>query len=178
MPVILETERLALRHWTPADAEALFAFASVQEVMRYIGDGFAWADIERARSWIERVRVSYSMYGYGPWVVFERAGGEIIGSCGFSFLLALTEVDFGYVFARESWGRGFATEAAGAALRYGFKRFGFAEVTANTVRENYASRRVLEKIGFEYRGPRRYDGEKDDSAFYIARNPFAAEHAS
>lgn len=171
--MILETERLVLRRWTlaEADAEALYSFASMQEVMRYIGDGLAWAEFERARAWLGRVGASYAERGYGPWAVVEKTSGEVVGSCGFSYLPVSSEVDFGYVFARGSWGKGFATEAARAALNYGFEHFGFAEVTANTVPENHASRRVLEKIGFEYRGPRRYDGEAEDSAFYVATRP-------
>ncbi|MCA1594731.1 MAG: GNAT family N-acetyltransferase [Acidobacteria bacterium] len=178
MSIIVETERLVLRHWTPTDAAALFSFAGDQEVMRYIGDGLAWAGIERAHAWLERVGKSYRERGYGPWAVSEKTSGRIIGSCGFSFLPALSEVDFGYVFARDNWGRGFATEAARAALRYGFEQFGFVEVTANTVQENHASRRVLEKTGFEFRGLRHYDGDAEDSAFYVAKNPLDGLGAS
>ena len=171
MSTSIETRRLLLRRWRPSDARALFAFASDHEVMRYIGDGQAWANIGRAHQWLTRRVADYEERGYSPFAVIERASGKIIGSCGFTFLPALSEVDFGYVFARERWGQGFATEAARAALRYGFEHLRFAEVTANTVEEHYASRRVLEKIGFEFRGLRRYEGEEEDSAFYVAKNP-------
>jgi ribosomal-protein-alanine N-acetyltransferase len=170
---ILETERLVLREWRPEDADVLFAMCGDAETMRYIGDCRPWAGIERAHLWLARVMASYQEHGYGPWAVVERASGEVIGSCGFSYLVALAEVDFGYVFSRARWGEGFATEAARAALRYGFERFGFERVSANTVQEHKVSRRVLEKIGFEYQGLRHYEGDEEDSAFYVARKPSA-----
>ncbi|HEX5706231.1 MAG TPA: GNAT family N-acetyltransferase [Pyrinomonadaceae bacterium] len=171
MTLILETERLSLREWEAGDAEALFAFTSDAETMRFIGDTRPWETVERARAWLVRVGASYAERGYGPWAVVERATGRVVGSCGFSLLPTLGELDFGYVFARDSWGRGYATEAAAAALSYGFERLGFEEVTANTVAEHHASRHVLEKIGFEYRGPRRYPDDDEPSAFYVATNP-------
>jgi RimJ/RimL family protein N-acetyltransferase len=171
MKIILETERLALREWTREDVDVLFAMCSDALTMRHIGDGKAWQSVERARLWLERVAASYAGRGYGPWAVVEKATGIVIGSCGYSFLPSLSEIDFGYVFAREYWGRGFATEAARVAFRDGFERLGFTEVTANTDQEHAVSRRVLEKIGFEYRGLRRYEGDDVDSAFYVARRP-------
>ncbi len=170
MSTLIETERLLLRQWTDADAGELFALASDPEVMRYVDDGLAWTDISQAHRWLARrvadceERVSSTFFA-----VIEKASGRIIGSCGFTFLSELSEIDFGYLFARETWGRGYATEATRAVLRYGFEQLGFEEVTANTVEENHVSRRVLEKIGFEFRGMRRYAGEEEDSAFYVAR---------
>ncbi len=169
--IVLETERLVLREWTAGDVDVLFRMCGDAETMRHIGDGKPWRSVERARLWLERVAASYAERGYGPWAVVEKATGEVVGSCGFSFLPALSEIDFGYVFAREHWGRGFATEAARAAFRDGFERLGFKQVTANTDEEHAVSRRVLEKIGFEYRGPRRYEGDEADSAFYTAKRP-------
>jgi RimJ/RimL family protein N-acetyltransferase len=171
MATILETERLVLREWTPGDADVLFEMCGDAETMRHVGDGKAWQGVERARLWLERVTTAYAERGYGPWAVVEKATGKVVGSCGFSFIPSLSEIDFGYVFAREYWGRGFATEAARAAFRDGFDRLGFEEVTANTDEEHAVSRRVLEKLGFEYRGPRRYEGDEADSAFYTAKRP-------
>ena len=171
MVTVLETERLVLREWTAEDVDVLFRMCSDPQTMRHIGDGKAWQDVARARLWLERVTTAYAERGYGPWAVVEKATGEVVGSCGFTFLPKLNEVDFGYVFAREHWGRGFATEAARAAIRDGFERLGFTEVTANTDEEHAVSRRILEKLGFEYRGPRRYEGDEADSAFYTARRP-------
>ena len=166
--VILETERLVVREWTPEDEGALFEMCSVPEVMRYIGDGRAWTERGRARAWLERAMAGYRANGYGRWAVVEKASGRVVGSCGYSPLGDPPVLDFGYVFERASWGKGYATEAARACLRYGFEQLGFEEVVADTDVEHHASRRVLEKLGFEYRGMRRFDGDDEDSAVYVA----------
>lgn len=171
MTTVLETERLVLREWTLGDVGTVFELCRDPEVMLYIGDGRPWRGVERARLWLERVTSSYREHGYGRLAVVERAGGEVVGSCGFGVLPGSPETDFGYMFARSAWGRGLATEAARAYLRYGFEAHAFEEVTAYADPRNVSSRRVLEKVGFEYRGLRRLAGEAEDSAFYVAKNP-------
>lgn len=170
MSFIIETERLVLRVWTPHDADALFALASDAEVMRYVDDGKPWTDPAQAREFVGCSAECRRVNGYGRWAVIERDGGRVVGSCGFGPLVETGEIDFGYIFASDCWGRGYATEAARAALRCGFERLGLEEVVANTVPEHTASRRVLEKLGFEYRGSRTYAGEDGGTlASYILR---------
>jgi RimJ/RimL family protein N-acetyltransferase len=171
MTTILETERLILREWTPADAGVIYEICSDPEVMRHIGDGSVWETFERAELWMGRVTAAYSEQGYGRYAVVEKESGRVVGSCGFGKAHGPAGVDFGYVFARSVWGRGYATEAGRACLRYGFEQVGFEEVVADTDIENHASRRVLEKLGFEFRGLKRPEGEEADATFYVARNP-------
>jgi ribosomal-protein-alanine N-acetyltransferase len=167
---IIETERLVLRMWAAEDADALFALVSDAEVMRYVDDGKPWTDPARAREFVGRFAECWRVNGYGRWAVIERDGGRVVGSCGFGPLAETCEIDFGYIFASDCWGRGYATEAARAALGYGFECLGLKEVIANTVPENTASRRVLEKLGFEYGGLRTYAGEDGGTlASYILR---------
>ncbi len=177
MTAILETQRLILREWTHADVGVLFEICSDPEVMRYIGDRRAWTDVESVRLWVGRVRAAYSERGYGRLAVVEKSSGSVIGSCGFGVSNTMHGIDFGYVFARSAWGRGYATEAARACLRHGFEQHGFAEVLADTDLDNFASRRVLEKVGFEFHGLKRDEGDDQDSAIYVARNPFLANSA-
>jgi len=178
MSIILETDRLILREWAPEDAEALFAIVSDPDVMRFIENGQPWADIERVREWIGRLQVSYSTRGYSRWAVVEKESGRAIGNCGFAPLPWSGEIDFGYLLARDVWGRGYATEIGRAALRHGFERFGFAEVTASVAPEHTPSRRVLEKLGFVYKRMEVQPGDDDDSAIYVASNPNADKPAS
>jgi ribosomal-protein-alanine N-acetyltransferase len=166
---IIETERLTLREWTPEDAPALFALASDAEVMRYVDDGRPWVDPARARESVGRIAERWRVNGYGRWAVVEKDGGRVVGSCGFGPLAETGEIDFGYILARDRWGRGYATEAARAALRCGFERLGFREVVGNAVPENTPSRRVLEKLGFVYRGPRTYNAEEGEFASYVLK---------
>jgi [ribosomal protein S5]-alanine N-acetyltransferase len=171
MTIILETKRLLLREWAPADAEALFAIVSDADVMRFVDTGQPWADIERVHNWIGRLQESYRTRGFSRWAIVEKASGRVAGSCGFAPLPWSGEIDFGYLFARNSWGQGYATEIARAVLKYGFERYGFAEVTASVAPEHVASRRVLEKLGFEFRRLAIQEGDEDESAIYNLANP-------
>ena len=170
MALILETERLALREWTPEDAEALHVLTGDAEVMRYVGDSRTW-DIGRVREWVGKLNVSYRTRGFSRWAVVEREGGLAVGSCGFAPLPWSGEIDFGYMFRRDRWGRGYASEITPAVLRYGFERYGFGEVVASIDPKNDASRRVLEKIGFVYSHNEVQPGEVEESEIYVAVNP-------
>jgi RimJ/RimL family protein N-acetyltransferase len=173
---IFETERLGARRWAADDAGALFRIASDPETMLYVGDGKPWADVSRARMWLGWMADSYRANGYGRWAVVEKEGGRVVGSCGFWLLADTLEVDFGYLLSRDCWGRGYATEAGGAALRHGFEHLGFEQVVARTMPENAASRRVLEKLGFEYRGLRKYGGHDpgEFSSYVLSRAGYDA----
>lgn len=170
MTFILETERLALREWEPDDAEALYVLMGDAEVMRYVDVGKPW-EIGRVREWIGRLNESYRTRGFSRWAVVERDGGLVVGSCGFAPLPWSGEIDFGYMFRRDRWGRGYASEITPAVLRHGFERYGFGEVVASIAPENDASRRVLLKLGFAYRGNEVMPGEEEESEIYVASNP-------
>lgn len=173
MTLIAETERLALREWAADDAEALFAVTRDAETMRYVGNGKPWADLGRAHVWLGWMEDSRRQRGYSRWAVTEKDGGRVIGLCGFFDVLG--KVDFGYLLARDLWGRGYATEAGRAALRHGFDALGFEEVVARTAPENSASRRVLEKLGFEFRGLVYHEFDRDTVASYsLSRDEFDA----
>ncbi len=172
MKVVLETERLTLREWAPADDEALYALASDPRVMSFIEDGRTWPR-ERVTDWIGRLQVSYRTRGFSRWAVVEKGGGGPVGSCGFAPLPWSGEIDFGYMFRRDRWGRGYASEITPAVLRYGFERYGFKEVVASIAPENDASRRVLFKLGFVYRGNETLPGEEEESEIYAASAPSA-----
>ncbi|MDQ3804118.1 MAG: GNAT family N-acetyltransferase [Acidobacteriota bacterium] len=172
MTAVLETARLVLRRWTAEDAEALFEMCRDAEVMRYIGDGRAWVGVERAREWLARNLDAYAEHGFGGWAVVEKVGGRLVGSCGLNPPReGMSEVELGYLFARDCWGKGYATEAAGACLRHGFDELKLEEVVARVTPEHTPSRRVLEKLGFEFEGLRRFEGAEEADAFYVARHP-------
>ncbi len=169
MSIIIETPRLAIRAWMLDDAERLFEICRHADVMLHIGTREPHKSIDDALRFINWVTSYQQEHGFSRWAVLEKSTGKIIGSCGFARLVETGEIDLGYLFAREVWGRGFATEAAGAILRYGFEDLKFDEVIALTDPEHTASQRVLEKIGFTCRGIQRYD--EDDDQVYVAVNP-------
>jgi ribosomal-protein-alanine N-acetyltransferase len=153
-----ETLRLTHRAFTAADAEALFALNSNPEVMRYTGE-------PRAES-VEAMRTAIADYpdfntvGFGRWACVLNETERIIGFCGLKHLSDIGEVDIGFRFLPEFWGRGLATEAAGACLEFGFETIGLSRIVGLVLPDNLASVRVLEKIGMDPDGEMQLDGER------------------
>ena len=169
MGKILETERLILRTWTYADAERLFEICSDAETMLHIGDRKPYETIEIAREFLNWAIPYQLKNGFCRWAVVEKTSGEIVGSCGFA-RLATEEVEFGYLFARESWGKGFATEAASACLKHGYEKIGLTGIIALTDLDHEKSQNVLRKIGFHERGIEK-TGDGEDMVFEFINQP-------
>lgn len=153
MPLPIETERLVLRSFRLEDAPALHErVLGDPEVMRFIPRGGA-PSVERTRAAIERYVAHERAHGYSLWAVELRDTGELIGDCGlYRVEGAGPEVEVAYHLGRPWWGRGYATEAAKAALDFGFREAGLAEIVAICFPDHAASRRVMEKAGMRYAG--------------------------
>jgi ribosomal-protein-alanine N-acetyltransferase len=101
-------------------------------------------------------------HGFCFWAVTEKESERLIGSCGLAYQLdGGLPIEFGYTLARAYWGRGLATEAAGACLRYVFENLPLAEIHASVDSRNVASQRVLEKVGFVYQRTEQSDDALD-----------------
>lgn len=150
--VHLETERLTLRAFTLADADALVALDGDPVVMRWLTGGVATPREEIARRILPGfIAASACGDGYGVWAAESRATGEFLGWFAFRPTDGATaqrgEVSLGYRLRRAVWGQGYATEGARALIHQGFRESGVQRVVATTYQENQASRRVLEKAG-------------------------------
>lgn len=141
---ILETPRLIVRRWTADDADALHSICSDPDVMRYVGDGAPWS-AQRTRQFIEDAVATEQTHGYCRWPLIAKDAGLLAGFCG--FIPAAEGAEIGWRLASQFWGRGLATEAALAVLKYGVETFGFCRVTATVHCDNRASLRVAEKLG-------------------------------
>jgi RimJ/RimL family protein N-acetyltransferase len=155
----ITTERLVLRRWRASDHEALAAINADAEVMRWIGSGRV---LGRGFSddLIARFEGEWRDRGFGLWAVSwcDDPERELLGFCGLTTPAFLPETlpaaEIGWRLARGAWGRGVATEAAAAALAFGWER-GLREVVAVVAPENERSLRVCAKLGMTPR-PDRY----------------------
>jgi RimJ/RimL family protein N-acetyltransferase len=143
-----ETARLLLRPFTTADFDDLYSLYSDPEVMRYIGAGVRTR--EETEQGMVRTADHWSRIGLGMWAVFEKDTGRFVGRCGLQPLAETPEIEVGYALHREFWGRGYATEGALAALRFGFETAGLNRIVAIARPENTGSRHVMEKAGMTY----------------------------
>lgn len=145
-----ETPRLLHRAWEPHDAEALFLLNGNPEVMRWTGEPML-NSIQDARDAIANY-ADFETVGFGRWACILKESQSVIGFCGLKYLPDLDEVDVGYRFMPEYWGRGLATEACRASLEFGFNRLGLEQIIALVLPQNVASIRVLEKSGMKADG--------------------------
>ena len=145
---VAETERLRLRRLTCADLDTVFVLMSDPDVMRFSLNG----PMSRARTdeWLGGILHSYEENGWGRYLVEEKETECFVGVCGFLLwpdVAGRSEVEIGYRFLPDTWGKGFATEAAAACRDLGFARFGLERVISLIEAENVGSWKVAEKIG-------------------------------
>jgi RimJ/RimL family protein N-acetyltransferase len=142
-PVSIETERLRLRAVTWDDLEELVRLHEDPLVARYMGvrdrEWYEWRIGASLEEWAER--------GYGFVSIFDATGGRFLGRTGLKYWPELGETELGWVLRPEARGKGIATEAAAAVLRWGFERFDFPYVTAMIRPDNAASITVAERLG-------------------------------
>ena len=148
MTIILETERLLLRHQRIEDLDELWALYCDPEITKYIPD--APRSREEAKEELE-----WHMNGHprnpnlGLWATIHKETGKFIGRCG---LLPWTiecrpEVEVAYTFAREYWGQGLGKEVAQAILHYGFEELKLTRMICVIDPENFASQKIAQRIG-------------------------------
>ena len=151
MTIILETDRLILRHQTPTDLNDLWALYQDSEITRYIPD--APRSREEAKEELEWHMNGHPKYPeLGLWATVYKENGKFIGRCG---LLPWTidgqhEVEVAYTITREYWGQGLATEAAQGILNYGFGKLNLSRLICLIDPENIASQKVAEKLGMTF----------------------------
>jgi len=143
----ISTERLIMRGWRESDLAPWAAMNADPEVRQYLGPLLTF---EQASAWVLNFQDDLDRYGFGFWAVEVRASGEFIGFTGLGTVdeeMPFTGVELGWRLAQPAWGHGYATEAALAALEYGFDIRGLAEIVAVTMAGNLRSRAVMRRIG-------------------------------
>ena len=159
----LETDRLLLRAPVPEDAEALAPMYGDPEVMRYVGDGRTLTRGDTERS-VKRMIERWEADGFGLFTTVRQEDGAVIGRVGLlvwntptwepttraEAANAPSEVEVGYTLGRPYWGRGYATEAAGAVRDYALEELGAERLIALIIHGNTASENVARKLGLEY----------------------------
>lgn len=147
----LRTTRLLLRSWDGTDREAFAALNADPVVMEHFPSMLSH---EQSDAFVDRSLRSFAERGYGPWAVELVGEAHFIGFVGLvmqTFEAPFTPaVEVGWRLARAHWGRGCATEAAIAALDYGFSEAGVAQVVSMTAVTNQRSQQVMRRLGMRH----------------------------
>ncbi len=151
MPLALRTDRLLLRRWREADRQPFAAMGADPAVMRYFPALLTRAESDALAA---RADALFDERGYGLWALEHASSGAFLGFTGLAPMPAgvpgAGEVEVGWRLARQFWGRGYATEAARAALGFAFGELALAEVNSITAVINVPSLAVMERLGMAF----------------------------
>lgn len=172
----LLTERLLMRPFVPADAEAAFAaMFRLDEIGRFTGG--THTSVDDTRALIAKAGEHQAAHGFALWAVEERETGALVGEVGLQLLeFRGPEVEIGWSFAPSSWGKGYATEAARAWIDVAFGELGLPELLATILPDNDRSRRLAERLGFVERGTRYV--HRADHVIYVLTAPGSTQDRS
>ena len=178
MTLWLRTERLLLRPWCDDDVAAFAMMSDDPAIMEFLRP---FPDFTACEAWAMRTRVHWDEHGFGQWVVEvpgEAAFIGVVGLARISYEAHFTPaVEIAWRLARAFWGRGYASEAAGTALNYGFGELGLEQIVAVTVPANQRSRRVMQRLGMardpadDFDHPNVPEGPLRRHVLYRMRNP-------
>ena len=146
----LETERLILRGWEPRDFEPLAAIHADADVMTFLGGVQERPDAFRA---LGNLIGHWTLRGYGKWAVERKSDGAMMGRVGLINPEGWPGLEVGWTLGKQYWGQGYATEAASAAMRYGFMTQPVDKLLSCIDENNIASQNVAKRLG-ETKGER------------------------
>ena len=144
----VKTERLILREFQPADVDCLHLIYQHEGVLQYFPNPDPPSK-ESISRWVDSQQAHWAEHACGNWAIVQQADSQVIGWAGLQFLPELDEVETGFLLDRPFWGKGYATEAAQASIRFGFE-LGLTQIVALVHPQNLGSQRVLEKSGMQY----------------------------
>jgi RimJ/RimL family protein N-acetyltransferase len=154
---MIRTPRLSLRSWRDDDRDPFAVINADPEVAYWLGGALS---PERSSASINRYMTCIERMGFGRWALERRDDYTLIGAVGIMPVLGdlpLDGFELGWRLSRQSWGQGYAREAAAAALQYGLKKAKLKEVLAFTSEKNVRSIRVMEAIGMARDPARDFD---------------------
>ena len=151
---ILETERLILRKLKIEDADAMYVYASNDDVTKYV----LWdshTSPEQTKQFLQFMIDKYKQENYA-WAVTLKDSDEFIGTIDYVMLDHNERIgEIGYALSHLYWGKGYMSEAAKAVLHYGFTELHLERIQARCFAENIGSERVMQKAGMVYEGTMR-----------------------
>jgi RimJ/RimL family protein N-acetyltransferase len=150
-----DLSRVVLRQWREDDREPFARLNADHETMRYFPLTMSREESDATVDWASEV---IAERGWGLWAVEVPGVAPFVGFVGLNVPRFMPDaVEVGWRLLKEHWGNGYATEAAGEALRYGFEELGLDEIVSFTTVSNTPSRRVMERIGMTHDPSRDFD---------------------
>jgi RimJ/RimL family protein N-acetyltransferase len=145
----LETARLIVRPWRAEDRPAFAAIMSDPEVTHYVNFGRPYTEAQMDE-WLARQARQLAEHDLCMGAVIEKSSGRLIGLSGIQPLGTTGDLEIGWIFGRDAWGHGYATEAGRAAMEHVLETLGRARVVAIIDPDNEPSKRVAARLGMRW----------------------------
>ena len=163
MDIVYETERLLLKVFEPTDLEDVKSFWGNEEVMVHCLGAIPQELLPKV---ISSYTKCHEKMGISVYAVVDKKTMKVIGGAGFNVTTSPESVELLYHFAKESWGKGYATEAASACVQIAKANGKTKTIFASADPQNNTSLKVLEKIGFHYKGLKWTEDTKQNEPYY------------
>ena len=154
MPLIetFRTDRLVAERLQTKDFSELHRLHQNPQVMAWLSADGTLRSQEQTWQSLHNAIAHWEQYGYGGWAFRNQADGRFVGYCGLKKVVmnGNNETELLYAVLSDFWGQGLATEMAKAVLMVAFEQLDLTEVVSYTLPNNWASQRVIEKVGFKY----------------------------
>lgn len=163
MEIIAETDRLLIKVFEETDAQDATAFWGNEEVMGHCNGAVPHEILPKVLKSYADCHAAKGLSVYG---VVEKGSGRVIGAAGFNVPSSLETVELIYHFAKAGWGKGYATEAAAACVEFAKKAPNVGKIYASADLKNAGSLKILEKIGFTYKGMKWFEDTNQEEPYY------------
>ncbi len=160
MSYLLETERLTIRKFTRSDAAFIYALLNSLGWLQFIGDRNI-RTLPDAEMYIQTLEDHHNKHGFGPVLVSEKETSQPLGMCSLIKRESLEHVDIGFAFMPQYMGLGYAFEATQGIYLYAKQNLGLPKICAITNTDNFASIKLLQKLGFAIEKELMLEGETE-----------------
>lgn len=168
---VIKTERLIMRPWKEEDFDSFARLNADPRVMEFF-PGVLTQD--ESDQFAKRICIAMKQQGWGLWAVSIPDNADFIGYIGLApvnFAADFTPaVEVGWRLAYDFWNKGYATEGAQAALKYGFETLQMDEIVSFTAIQNKRSQNVMEKIGMTHYPEEDFDHPKLSDGHWLKRH--------
>lgn len=168
---VIKTERLIMRPWKEEDFDSFARLNADPRVMEFFPGVLTQ---EESDQFAKRICIAMKQQGWGLWAVSIPDVADFIGYIGLApvnFVADFTPaVEVGWRLAYDFWNKGYATEGAQAAVKYGFETLQLDEIVSFTAIQNTRSQKVMEKIGMKHHPEDDFDHPKLAEGHWLRRH--------
>ncbi|UOQ92188.1 GNAT family N-acetyltransferase [Halobacillus shinanisalinarum] len=155
----ISTMRILMRQLAVEDITEFYEIVKKNSVGQWLGIGNGMT-FEESEQYVNKILKHWNQHSFGVWAVVNNSTKEIMGHCGLRYIDDTKDIEIIYLLDPKFWGMGYATEAGNAAIKFAFNSLKINKLAARVRTNNFKSKKVLVKLGFQFIYDKDYDGRK------------------